>query len=93
VLFSSVAADSEGLFSANGSSYGPELTRRERYVALAAASGMSNQQIARKASVSVRTVEGHLYQVYSKLGINKRTQLSNLVSAGQHTLSEEFDKA
>lgn len=93
VLFSSVAADSEGLFSANGSSYGPELTRRERYVALAAASGMSNQQIARKASVSVRTVEGHLYQVYSKLGINKRTQLSNLVSAGQNALSEEFDKA
>lgn len=93
VLFNSVSAESEGLFAANSSSYGPELTRRERFVALAAASGMSNQQIARKASVSVRTVEGHLYQVYLKLGINKRTQLLDLVSAGQNALSEELDQA
>lgn len=73
--------------------YVPELTRRERFVAMAAASGLTNQQIARKASVSVRTVEGHLYQVYSKLGINKRTQLADLVAAQQNALSKECGQA
>ncbi|NAZ16788.1 hypothetical protein GT020_12060 [Glutamicibacter soli] len=74
-------------------SYVPELTRRERFVAMAAASGLTNQQIARKASVSVRTVEGHLYQVYSKLGINKRTQLADLVAAQRNELSKEGGQA
>ncbi|PQZ97018.1 hypothetical protein CQ017_15455 [Arthrobacter sp. MYb224] len=51
------------------------LTEREKVVASAAAMGLSNQEIAKQASVSVRTVEGHLYQVYSKLGISKRADL------------------
>ncbi|PCC27453.1 hypothetical protein CIK76_17030 [Glutamicibacter sp. BW80] len=51
------------------------LTEREKFVASAAAMGLSNQEIAKQASVSVRTVEGHLYQVYSKLGISKRADL------------------
>lgn len=51
------------------------LTDRERFVASAAASGLTNLEIAEQASVSVRTVEGHLYQVYSKLGISKRGEL------------------
>jgi DNA-binding NarL/FixJ family response regulator len=54
------------------------LTEREKFVASAAASGLSNLEIAEQASVSVRTVEGHLYQVYSKLGIRKRTDLHAL---------------
>lgn len=59
------------------------LTKRERFVASAAASGLSNIEIAERASVSVRTVEGHLYQVYAKLGINKRGELSALAGAGR----------
>lgn len=57
------------------------LTERERFVASAAASGLSNLEIAEQASVSVRTVEGHLYQVYSKLGISRRGELSALTGA------------
>lgn len=56
------------------------LTRREIFVASAAANGMTNAEIAQRANVSVRTVEGHLYQVYSKLGIGKRDELQKLVA-------------
>ncbi|MCW4466143.1 LuxR C-terminal-related transcriptional regulator [Glutamicibacter sp. MNS18] len=59
------------------------LTERERFVASAAASGLSNLEIAEQASVSVRTVEGHLYQVYSKLGISRRGELSALTGASR----------
>lgn len=59
------------------------LTEREKFVASAAAMGLSNQEIAKRASVSVRTVEGHLYQVYSKLGISKRTDLKLHAGAGE----------
>lgn len=55
-----------------------ELTNRERQIARQVISGMSNAAIARKTGVSVRTVEGHLYQVYSKLQVRSRQELSDL---------------
>lgn len=57
------------------------LTNREKMVATAAALGMNNQQIATDAGVSIRTVEGHLYQIYSKLALAGRRELSNLVES------------
>ncbi|MGV0110175.1 LuxR C-terminal-related transcriptional regulator [Arthrobacter sp. CP30] len=54
------------------------LTPREREMAALAAQGSSNRAIAQRMFVSVRTVEGHLYQVYSKLGITTRTELAEL---------------
>lgn len=59
------------------------LTKREKFVASAAAQGLNNQQIANDAGVSVRTVEGHLYQIYSKLALHGRRDLSTLVAALQ----------
>jgi DNA-binding CsgD family transcriptional regulator len=59
------------------------LTKREKFVATAAAQGLKNQQIADDAGVSIRTVEGHLYQVYSKLAIGGRRDLSSLVASLQ----------
>ncbi|MGL3806252.1 response regulator transcription factor [Paeniglutamicibacter sp. R2-26] len=56
------------------------LTRREKFVATAAARGLNNQQIAKNAGVSIRTVEGHLYQIYSKLAIGGRRELSSMVA-------------
>ncbi|GAA1888842.1 hypothetical protein GCM10009715_38340 [Paeniglutamicibacter psychrophenolicus] len=56
------------------------LTKREKFVASAAAQGLNNQQIARDAGVSIRTVEGHLYQIYSKLALGGRRELSTLVA-------------
>lgn len=52
------------------------LTRREREVARLAASGMSDREIADRLTLAVRTVEGHLYRSYSKLGISTREELA-----------------
>lgn len=55
------------------------LTPREREVAALAAGGTSNRGIAEILFVSVRTVEGHLYQVYSKLNVGTRAELAEIV--------------
>lgn len=59
------------------------LTKREKFVASAAVQGLNNQEIANDAGVSVRTVEGHLYQIYSKLALSGRRDLSTLVATLQ----------
>ena len=51
------------------------LTPQEMQVALLAADGLSNRQIAQQLFLSPRTVGSHLYRVYPKLGIASRTQL------------------
>ncbi|MGZ4660301.1 MAG: helix-turn-helix transcriptional regulator, partial [Arthrobacter sp.] len=51
------------------------LTARELQIAQLAASGASNKNIAAQLHVSVRTVEGHLYQIYGKLKIEERLEL------------------
>lgn len=51
------------------------LTPREREVAGMAAAGASNQEVAERLGVSVRTVENHLQRVYEKLGVDGRTAL------------------
>jgi DNA-binding CsgD family transcriptional regulator len=53
-----------------------ELTDSETRVARLAASGLSNREIARTLSMSVRTVEGHLSHVYAKLELRSRTELA-----------------
>jgi len=59
------------------------LTAAERRVAVLAADGLSNAEIARALSLSVRTVESHLAHVYRKLAIQGRRQLS-LALAHEH---------
>lgn len=59
------------------------LTAREKAIARQAAAGTSNKMIAQDLSISVRTVEGHLYQIYSKLHVGSRRELAKLVAAGQ----------
>jgi DNA-binding NarL/FixJ family response regulator len=59
----------------------PTLTSREEEVARLAAIGMSNQAIADKLVVSVRTVEAHLAHVYAKLGITGRATLASTLSS------------
>ena len=55
------------------------ITDREREIVMLAAAGLSNRQIAQRLSVSVRTVEGHVYRIFAKLGIEHREQLIHLV--------------
>jgi DNA-binding NarL/FixJ family response regulator len=42
------------------------LTNREREIVTLAAGGLSNRQIAERLTVSVRTVEGHVYRACTK---------------------------
>lgn len=52
------------------------LTPSERRVAQLAADGLSNREIAQALFVTLRTVEGHLTQTYTKLDISSRDALS-----------------
>lgn len=54
------------------------LTAREREIVSLAAQGLPNAAIAAQLVVSVRTVEGHLYRTYAKLGITSRDELTSL---------------
>jgi DNA-binding CsgD family transcriptional regulator len=57
------------------------LTRREQEVAGLGAEGLSNQEIADRLAVSVRTVENHLQRAYEKLGIAGRDELRDALGA------------
>lgn len=52
-----------------------KLTQRELDIARLAGKGYSNREIAEAQGVSVRTVEGHLYRIFAKLGITRRDEL------------------
>jgi DNA-binding NarL/FixJ family response regulator len=60
-------------------SKGPLLTERERQIAALAGNGVTNKDIALEVGISVRTVEGHLYQVFTKLGVSSRSDLLGLI--------------
>ncbi|MGW6459243.1 helix-turn-helix transcriptional regulator [Streptomyces sp. NPDC055078] len=69
------------------------LTPAERRVALKAAEGRSNKEIARELFVTVKTVEWHLNQTYPKLGISRRSELSHALTASGVLAEEECDIA
>ena len=50
------------------------LTDREREILELLAQGLSNKAIAAQFYLSVRTVEGHLANIYSRLGVHSRTE-------------------
>lgn len=56
------------------------LTDREREIATLAAAGHSNKEIAARLTVSVRTIEGHLYRASQKLGVHDRSELAALLA-------------
>ncbi|WP_434618217.1 LuxR C-terminal-related transcriptional regulator [Arthrobacter sp. A5] len=55
------------------------LTPRERAITSLALEGLTDRQIADHLHSSVRTVEGHLYRSYAKLGIAGRQELGFVV--------------
>lgn len=50
------------------------VSEREREVLILLAHGLSNKEIAQRLYLSVRTVEGHLANIYDKLGVHSRTE-------------------
>jgi DNA-binding NarL/FixJ family response regulator len=57
-------------------------TEREREIAMLVAAGLTNQAIATRLTVSVRTVEGHIYRACGKVGVNDRAALAALLRDG-----------
>ena len=55
-----------------------KITRREADVLIWAAKGKTDWEIAQILSISERTVNKHLEQIYRKLGVNNRTSASAL---------------
>jgi DNA-binding CsgD family transcriptional regulator len=62
---------------------GPGLTEGEERIALAAARGLTNQQIAAELFVSVKTVEASLTRAYAKLGVRSRAELATRFATTQ----------
>jgi DNA-binding CsgD family transcriptional regulator len=55
------------------------LTEAERRVADLVAEGLTNRQVAARVFVSPHTVDFHLRQIFRKLGIGSRVDLTRLV--------------
>ncbi|HSV38983.1 MAG TPA: LuxR C-terminal-related transcriptional regulator [Nocardioidaceae bacterium] len=56
------------------------LTRREREVAQLVSNGLTNQAIAETLVISIRTAQGHVENILTKLGFNARTQIAAWVA-------------
>jgi DNA-binding CsgD family transcriptional regulator len=61
-------------------------TDRQREIVTLAANGLSNREIADQMVLSVRTVEGHLFQASLKAGVNTRDELIALMSGASAEL-------
>lgn len=54
------------------------LTTREREIVKLIQEGMSNRDIAKLLNLSIRTIEGHLFRIFSKMGVTDRTGLEGI---------------
>jgi DNA-binding CsgD family transcriptional regulator len=59
-----------------------DLTPQETQVAGFVVQGLSNKEVATRLFVSPRTIDAHLRNVFSKLEVTSRTQLTRLLLAG-----------
>jgi non-specific serine/threonine protein kinase len=57
-----------------------QLTRREWQIAELVANGLTNKDIAARLVISIRTAEGHVEHVLSKLNFTSRTQVATWVT-------------
>ena len=68
-----------------------QLTERELEVLRMAARGLSNRDIARELSISIRTVQTHLSNVFNKMGVGSRTEaVMHGLKTGLITLDDAF---
>ena len=55
------------------------LTAREREIAALVAAGRTNREVAEQLVLSARTIEAHLRNIYDKLGVRSRVELTRAV--------------
>ncbi|MEW1887695.1 LuxR C-terminal-related transcriptional regulator [Streptomyces sp. NBC_00523] len=58
------------------------LTPQQARIARCVAEGATNREVARRLSVSTRTVDHHLRNVFAALGVRSRTELAGLLGNG-----------
>ena len=59
----------------------PTLTTREKEIAALVAGGLTSKAIAEHLVLSPRTVESHLYRIFTKLDVSDRSELATLLSS------------
>jgi NarL family two-component system response regulator LiaR len=69
---------------------GHNLTQRERQILTLMVSGCSNAEIAEQLVVSLFTVKSHISNIFSKLGVNKRTE-AVAMAVENGLISEKMD--
>jgi DNA-binding NarL/FixJ family response regulator len=70
----------------SGTSCQRRLIQREAKVLALLAHGLSNREIATRLVISAKTVEHHVSQILSKLGLRSRAEAA--AYAASHTMSE-----
>jgi DNA-binding NarL/FixJ family response regulator len=63
-----------------------KLCDREREIVEYVVHGFSNKEIAKRLSISERTVSTHLVNIYDKLGVHSRAALVTLVRAADRII-------
>ncbi|MBI4332027.1 MAG: helix-turn-helix transcriptional regulator [Chloroflexi bacterium] len=58
---------------------GVSVSTRELEIARLIAEGLTSDEIAKRLTISPRTVDSHLRRIYTRLGINSRMTLARLV--------------
>jgi DNA-binding CsgD family transcriptional regulator len=61
------------------------LTDREREIVMLIGEGLSNREIAERVTLSVRTVESHIYRAMLKTGTTSRDELAALLPRSAQT--------
>ena len=59
------------------------VTKRERQIVQKICLGKTNKQIAEELFISLQTVKDHTHRIYSKIGVNSRMQLVQMMSAAK----------
>ncbi len=75
-----VTTDIVGAQSAQVADVLAKLTQRERDVAIEAAKGLSNKEIARVLNITERTVKAHISACFERLHIKDRLQLALILN-------------
>ena len=59
------------------------VTRRERQIVQKICLGKTNKQIAEELFISLQTVKDHTHRIYSKMGVNSRVQLVQMMNTAK----------
>ena len=67
------------------------LRNSERDIAGLVTTGLTNREIGERLFLSRHTVDAHLRQIFRKLGVRSRVELTRVVV--EHTLTTELERA